>query len=423
MHARIGFWIYCLVAILVAIVAMNTGVNLLFWIFGVMAAAILAGGIVSGQMMMVLDVRRLPTRRVVVGEPAVLRYVVRNRARLMPAFGLFFEEVGRVGTAAAIDGAPAWIMHVGPGETVHAESVLRPHRRGVARLPAIRMSSGFPFGILDKSITFERARSILVLPRTYELRPGMLRELQPRGAAGARLGRRPGSGDDFFGMRDYRPGDPLRSIAWKRTANRDELLVIERTQPTPPRLRVALDLTIPTNELGVTVDEPVDARELEERAISLAASIIAAADHAGFEIGLSILGLDHEPIPVRRSARHRDRILAELARIELDHPRTERMSLPPIERDGAGLAVVHPARVGADLAPGIAVHYSARQFENLVVPDGRDSEEDSSRETGAGGDSTSRSSRPRGRRSGRSQRTRSRPSLLAMLRRGTGGDS
>ena len=57
--------------------------------------------------------------------------------------------------------------------------------------------------------------------------------------------------------------------------------MIERTQPDPPRLRVAVDLTTPTAALGVRPEEPVDARELEERAISLAAAIIIAAAQLG----------------------------------------------------------------------------------------------------------------------------------------------
>jgi uncharacterized protein (DUF58 family) len=390
-----GFGLYCLIAILIAMVAMNTGVNLLFWIFGVMAAAIVVGGVVSGSMMLNLHVRRLPAGRVVAGEATVLRYAVRNRGRLLPAFGIQLEEApvpgasgdgtpgrgprpglfrrrGRRpvarGAARDLQVQPAWIMHVGPGETVHGEAILRTAHRGLLELGRLQMSSGFPFGLLRKTIEFDVAQELLVLPRTWPLRAGVLRELAPRGAAGTRMGRRVGPGDDFFGLRDHRPEDGLRNIAWKRTANRDALLVIERTRPDPPRLRVAVNLTAATDALGVGEDEPVDARGLEERAISLAASLIVAADHLGYEVGLSILGLDRPGIPVRRTARHRDRLLAELARIDLDVPRSGRIRLPAVEREGAALVVVHPARVEPDIVPGNALHYTARQAERLVEP-------------------------------------------------------
>ncbi len=387
-HAGAGFALYCLVAMLIALVAMNTGVNLLFWIFGVMAAAIVVGGVVSGSMMLSLGLRRLPTGRLVAGEPAVLRYAVTNRSRLLPAFGVWIEEAtgagaeagrtaqprrravgpGRSGRMRELDVQPAWIMHVGPGETVHGQAVLRPRRRGLLRLDPVRLASAFPFGLLRKSVTFSVEQELLVLPRTWPLRPGVLRELAPRGATGTRTGRRSGPGDDFFGLRDHRPEDGLRNVAWKRTADRDDLLVIERTRPNPPRLRVALNLTAATDALGVRPDEPVDARGLEERAISLAASIVVAADHLGYEVGLSVLGTGAASIPVRRTARHRDRILAELARIDLDLPRSSRVALPPVEREGAALVVVHPARVEPDIVPAEALHYTARQAERLVEP-------------------------------------------------------
>ncbi len=379
-----GFGLYCLLAVLIALVAMNTGLNLLLWLFGVMAAAIIVGGVVSGTMMLNLRVRRLPTGRLVAGEPAVLRYAVRNRARLLPAFGIECRDQpsasassrrrrlerrrAEASSATVADLHAAWIMHVGPGETVHGEAIVRPHVRGRLHLDRLRISSSFPFGLLRKTLEFRLPQDLLVLPRTYPLRPAVLRELTPRGAVGTRAGRRAGSGEEFFGLREARPEDGLRNVAWKRTADRSTLLVIERTQPDPPRLRVAVDLTTPTAALGVRPEEPVDARELEERAISLAASIIIAADHLGYEVGLSVLGIDTRPIPVRRTPRHRDRMLAELARIDLDLPRSGRVRLPAVEREGAALVVVHPGRVDPELVPGGALHYTARQLERLVEP-------------------------------------------------------
>ncbi|MFK7960797.1 MAG: DUF58 domain-containing protein [Phycisphaerales bacterium] len=373
-HPGANFLVYCLIAILIAVVAMNTGQNLLFWVFGVMAAAIVVSGIVSGATMMGLAVRRLPNGRAVAGEPLVIRYAVTNRSRFLPAFGVEFAEVPHRAPGAwskLASTSPAWLMHAGPRETLHAEGVLHPHRRGIAVLDRVQMSSAFPFGLLRKSISVSRPQQLLILPRTHPMRAGVLRDLAPRGAAGSRMSRRAGSGDDFFGLRDHRPGDGLRQVAWKRTAHRDQLLVIERTRPDPPRIRVAVNLTVPTGDLGVQANEPVSASDLEEAAISLAASIILAADVEGFEVGLTILGLPGNSIPVRQTGRHRDRLLSELARIDLDLPRTGQVELPSMDREGAGLVVVHPARIEAGIVPAGARHFSARQFDRLVDPDGR----------------------------------------------------
>src|SRR5690606_25176031 len=50
------------------------------------------------------------------------------------------------------------------------------------------------------------------------------------GADGA-LQRRRGPDEQLHGLRDYRRGDPLRMIAWKRSAQTGELLVREFESP------------------------------------------------------------------------------------------------------------------------------------------------------------------------------------------------
>ena len=64
------------------------------------------------------------------------------------------------------------------------------------------------------------------------------RSVEPKGLAGSRVSRHPGSGDDYYGMREFRPGDSIRHIPWKRSACLDQLGCPVRTRATPPRLRV-----------------------------------------------------------------------------------------------------------------------------------------------------------------------------------------
>ena len=98
-----------------------------------------------------------------------------------------------------------------------------------------------------------------------------------------------GSGDDYYGMREFRHGDSMKQVAWKRSAAMDQLVCIERTTPAPPKVRVVINLTTSTDQLSARSDEQNKQNKLEEAAISIAASIICAADISGFEIGLKIL--------------------------------------------------------------------------------------------------------------------------------------
>jgi uncharacterized protein (DUF58 family) len=371
-HLRLPFWIYCGLTLLVAIAAMNDQSSLLFWVFGVMASSLLVSGAVSGLMMTALRVRRVLPAHGTVGEPLSIHYAVRNRNRLVPAFNLHVVERAEAGASAwrrLMAPARAWLMHVGPGETVHGEAIYRPDRRGTARLDELQLGTSFPFGIVGKSITISQPQRLRVYPRLYQLRRRVLEAIAPAGLVGTRITHHAGAGDDYFGLREFRDGDSMRSIAWKRTANRDQLVSVERASPSPPKLRVVLNLVTPTTELVGDAVDAARARALEEDAISLVASVVHAADFGAYEIGLTLLGVDHEPIPVRRSHWHRNRIMAALAEIDLDAPRTPPGDIGASGREHVGLVVIHPVQPEVGLVPGEAWHFSARQMEHLVLPD------------------------------------------------------
>ena len=364
-HLRLPFWIYCGLTALVALAAMNGGSSLLYWVFGVMASSLLVSGLVSGAMMMGLEVTRRTPGHGVAGEALVVRYAVRNRGRVLPAFGITVTEVpGPSGTV--LDPARTWLMHVGPRETVVAEALTTARSRGEVLFDRVRIATRFPFGIVGKSITLSQPQRLLVYPRRYALRPRVLDAIVPPGSLGGRITPHAGAGDDFFGLREFRPGDTLRHVAWKRTANRDQLLCIERTRPNPPRLSIVLDLLRPTGALAEGGDLAA-ARALEEDAISLAASIVHEADLAGFEVGLTLLGVDRAPVPARHSQWHRNRIMAALAEIDLDAPRRRARPLAR-EVERAGLVVIHPGPPDPSVARGGAWHFSARQLAHLVEP-------------------------------------------------------
>jgi uncharacterized protein (DUF58 family) len=364
--------LYVGLTLVVGLAAVNRQNNLLFWILGVMLAALLISGMVSGVMMQSLRVKRLVTGNGLVGEPLTVRSAVTNRSRLYPAFGIHLEErpvSGRAGWPRLMAPARAWVMHLGPSETVHGEAAFWPRHRGEARFDQLRIWTTFPFGIVKKSITISQPQHTLIYPLLYELRPDVLSAVAPQGVSGTKISPHTGAGDDYYGMREFRPGDPLRQIAWKRTACLDQLVCIERTKPTPPRLRIAVNLTTPTRELSVAGDGDggTSARALEERAISLAASIVHAADREGFEVGLTLPGLGKPSLLIRRGHWHRSKIMAALAGIDLDAPRVPPGPAPATHGERAGQIVVHPHRVEPAIGRDDALHLTARQLEGLAV--------------------------------------------------------
>jgi uncharacterized protein (DUF58 family) len=384
--------LYLAVTLLLGVAASTRPNNMLVWIFGMMLGSILMSGIVSGGMLMGLRARRLGPRTAAVGEASRFRYELWNRSRLWPAFGLVVREQevgGREGWEQATASAPAAAVHVGPQELVHAESWFVPDRRGRFELRGVVVASTFPLGLLEKSLSIEDRSHLLVHPRRLSLRRGLLAALRGEGS-GMVASSRGGVGEEFFGVREHRPGDSLRQVAWKRSAGLDRLATIERARLGPSRLVIHLNLLRPTDRLSADPAGPPP-RELEETAISLASSIADAAVLEGFEVGLAVLGAavvgEGSPeggggramrseaageaagrMAVRGGRRHLDRLQGVLAAIDLDAPRTPSPAAaawPGGQGRSCLEVVIHPDRADRSLGGDAAWHFTAASVGTL----------------------------------------------------------
>jgi len=75
-----------------------------------------------------------------------------------------------------------------------------------------------PFGLFKKSIQVETPVRLLVTPEPPVLRRFQLHPRNTIHTPGSNLSRLPGCGVDFWGVREYRPGDSLRLIHWQKMA-------------------------------------------------------------------------------------------------------------------------------------------------------------------------------------------------------------
>lgn len=370
--------IYLALVALVGVALASRPNNLLVWVFAAMLASVLISGLVSGFMLMRVRVTRSVPRTAPAGEPLVLRYTVSNDSRLWPAMALFIRELtpgraggrrtagGRANGGRAIRHPRAYIQYIGPRETLVAETVCVPQQRGPMRLERLRCETVFPFGLMMKSVRFDQHSDTLVLPRMYRLRPGVLRTIASGALGGSATSRRSGPGSDFLAVREYRPGDSLRHVSWKRSAATGTLAVVERSVEVPPRIHVILDLRRATADLRVP-SPGSDARDLEERAISLAASLLAQADREGFEIRLSVLGLPSPAMPMRRGHWHLQKALAVLGGLDLEAPR-DASATAPSDRERASMVVVHVDRADLGVGGATASHLIATQLDQLTAP-------------------------------------------------------
>ncbi len=352
--------VYIAVVIVIGLAAASRPNNLLVWVFSALVAAMIISTFASGILMRRVRALRIEPRRGRVGEPLIVRYEIRNISRYVPVYDLHAHEVLTSERLRCV--GDAWILHAGPRDTVHAESVFQPMRRGPVRLCDFEVSTTFPFGLLRRVLRFAQSGDVLIHPEIRFLRHEILARVTAGGVGGQRLASSAGGGDDYFGVREYRAGDSVRQIAWKRLAGTGRLATIERSRAVPPRVRVLLDLRSPTDSLRVTANER--ARDLEESAIVLAASLLSLADRMGYEFALSVAGVDLPPIALRRGHFHREKLMSLLAALDLDAPRTVGNGIASSD-ERATIIAVHPDRSDTTIAPRDSWHFTARQLESM----------------------------------------------------------
>lgn len=357
--------VYLGITLLVGVAATIRPNNILVWVFGLLLALIAIGGLVSGASLYRMSVRRLDPGHGRVGRPMVIRYVVRGGSNRLPLFDLSIterpgESVGDWSRFSRPD--PAWLMHGSPDEVAHAESVLIPGRRGRMCFDRISASSSFPFGLLGKSVGVSQPMETLVHPHTVPISPAALDRLLGGGGNGERSSRRLGYQGEFTGLREYRSGDSVRSIAWKKCRDENLPVVIQRSSPSPRRVTLLLDLRRSTDELRLA--EGVDPRMTEERAITLAGSIAETGIENGIEVGLRVAGMETPDLRPQAGRRHLDRLLAGLGAIELDDPRQRNgVSIPPPR--SSSLVVIHVDRVDSSLGHDESRHLLPESLDGL----------------------------------------------------------
>ncbi len=216
---REGKWIIG-IALLLGAGAVNTGNNLLYLVLSLVISVISVSGLLSEWALRDLVLTRHYPRLLEPSDVSRLRIEVKNdknRAAL-------HMEVGELVDQPGVEFRPGYLLHLQPRETGQAIALLRPSQRGPLRTVGLQITTAYPFGFARKTRLFEDPAEFLVLPPVADV------YLPWRGAAqrGAwHSSQQAGPGDTFRGLRDARPGDPLRDIHWKLSARRDRLIARE----------------------------------------------------------------------------------------------------------------------------------------------------------------------------------------------------
>ncbi|GAB3036510.1 DUF58 domain-containing protein [Oleiagrimonas citrea] len=132
---------------------------------------------------------------------------------------------GRPRTALQLDGFGGHV-HASFARADESVTLSLPTRsRGWMKLPRIRASTTWPFGLFRAWSWLHPDIALLVYPAPETDGP-------PAEGIDEHTSRRsPRDGDELAGLRDYRAGDPIKHIAWKLSARHHDLLVRELDRP------------------------------------------------------------------------------------------------------------------------------------------------------------------------------------------------
>ncbi len=334
-HIRWPGVVYILITLLLGVGAINSQNNLLFIVFGLALGALLVSGVVSGAMLMGVSVHRRPLPPGVARRPIPVTYVVRNANRFIPAVAITIEETATVSlhTEAQAGGGDrvsvaAFVTRVPTRRSARARTVLTPPRRGHVRLDAVTVTATFPLGVFRKSVVFPQRGATVAAPEPVACRPDAVRHGPDRRPRDQRTAARQGAGDEFYGLRDYTPGDPTRMIAWKPSARADSLVVRQNLAVADASLELTLVRDAPAASAGP--GEPA------ERTLSLIMGLADASLRAGRFLSVRVAGDWASPIVVESHAELAalGAALGELDTLAPPHPAT-----PPDGRLGRAVVV------------------------------------------------------------------------------------
>lgn len=166
-----------------------------------------------------------------------------------------------------------------PGESRRVDTGLRPSRRGDLRADRVTIRSAGPLGLAARQASIAVPGTQRVLPefasrRHLPSRLARLREMDGRAAVQVR-----GQGTEFDSLREYVIGDDVRSIDWRASARRNDVVV--RTWRPERDRRVLIVLDTSRTSAARTGEEP-----RLEPSVEAALLLAALASRAGDRVEL-----------------------------------------------------------------------------------------------------------------------------------------
>lgn len=270
----------------------NAANNLIYLLVSFLLASMLVSGMASQHNLKNLDVNVIFPSEIFAETPFIAMLEIVNRRKRFPAFFIKLKLLDQ----------SVFVMFLKARESRRFMLKVSLPGRGLYEEFSVQVMSRFPFNFFSRSFTLEFKQKIIAYPKPLKCGYFEIDSIDRNDEH--RIGEIniPSYGwleDEIVYIRDYREGDPKKSINWKATARTGDLKVNERL-PEVPRIMV-IDLDGPS---GVDL----------ETVLSCATYAVIKYAEEGYLVGLKGKTLS---VPPGAGAAHLKNILEILALYDL----------------------------------------------------------------------------------------------------------
>ena len=305
--------VMALISLITGAAAINSGLNLLYLLFGVMIGCLLVSGLISSRAIRGLEVQRGVPHRAFASSPFDVMLRLCNLKRRVPSFAVTARETLR-GRDETIK-ASAFTPMLMPQQEAPIAVSFQVSRRGLYRFGRFHLETRFPFGFFRRALQWGAQQDLVVYPAVGRSSLLALAAGGPPRWERRRRRRACFGTEDFRGLREFRPGDNPKWIHWRTSARLTKLMVREFGSDDTRRVCVLLDTYVP--------DGNADAERRLEVAVSLAATLACESVHQGYRVGLVAFGPELEVMLPDQPQAGLDDLLRVLALLAPAHEPTE----------------------------------------------------------------------------------------------------
>jgi uncharacterized protein (DUF58 family) len=250
--------------------------------------------------------REISADRVQQGAPVAVKLSIRNASSRLEE--VLVEDLMPRGLKL-IEGQPNKVVLL-PPERILELTYTVSGPRGRYEFQQVRVTAADHLGLFRREVLSAAPGGFIVLPQVPKLRQVMIRPLRTRASTGLIPARVGGPGVEFFGVREYQTGDPLRWVNWRVTARYPRRIYSNEFEQE----RVA--------DVGLVLDArqrhdlQANSDSLFEHAVRATASLADAFLRDGNRVAMLTYGAGLNWLFPGYGRLQRERILQALARVQ-----------------------------------------------------------------------------------------------------------